>query len=75
MEMPKILNQAQARALVDAMCALNNVCASIDRVVMEGKDGEIQIENREFGGVKISAPGYIEYYESQNDFAKDYGID
>ncbi len=74
-----ILNQSQAKAIYDAMCALNNIGASID-VCLQIKPNEPPV--RVFEG-EISGKIYItervdgtilEKHESQNAFAEAYGL-
>lgn len=68
----KILNQAQAEAVYDAMCALNNV---------SGVAGRIQIGNivvtsgREVVTVDDPVRDVTEAYENQAAFAAAYGLD
>ncbi len=69
--MSKILNQHQASAVADAICALNNVngriAADVGGVrVHEGPDGVVTV------GVIDSERS--ETYASQHDFMKCYGV-
>ena len=74
----KILNQAQAKAVYDAMCALNNVGARVTVkfptrdgliTVIEGVPGHVYVE--ETIGTSCVAR---EAYRAQNDFATAYEV-
>lgn len=69
--MNKILNQAQARAVADAMCALNNVYGRIAAdvggvLVQEGPDGVVT--------VGVLNTDRSETYSNQNEFLTAYGV-
>lgn len=69
--MSKILNQSQAKAVTDAMCALNNVygriAASMDGILVhEGPEGVIT--------VGVLNTDRSETYSNQNEFMTAYGV-
>lgn len=68
--MTKILNRAQAKAVYDAMCALNNVGGNL-RVAMHS----IIVQESSTGTVLITHfKGPREGYPSQAAFAEAYGV-
>lgn len=81
--MLNVLNQAQAEAVYSAMVALNNVSARAHvRIDLEDgatlhacecEDGSVQI----FIGDALGNPtgGRFEQFDTQNAFAKAYGLD
>lgn len=70
-----ILNKAQAIAVYDAMCALNNVGGKI-KVFIPAYDvlACIQISEEISGYIKIVGFTKIEEYTNQNGFATAYGL-
>ncbi len=68
----RILNQHQARAVADAMCALNNVSARISAEL----DGVIVHEDAAgFVRVSVLNSGRNETYSSQNRFMAAYEVE
>lgn len=71
--MSKILNTAQARAIADAMCALNNVNGKIECAI-----GPIEVWEHKTGEVVVhyQGPGRTrdERYDNQNAFMAAYGV-
>lgn len=69
-----IMNQAQAKAVADAMCALNNVGGKIDCWidgvinVMESRTGEVFVHYQGVG-TTLDEP-----YADQNAFMSAYGV-
>lgn len=72
--MSAILNQAQARAVADAMCALNNVCGKMDCWI----DGVINVEELKTGEISVHYQGAggtrDELYADQNEFMTAHGV-
>ena len=69
--MTRILNQAQAEAVYSAMCALNNVGATV-RVVFEREP--IEVYELKKGLVQVCGPESIERHDNQAAFATAYGL-
>lgn len=74
MNKPLILTPAQAKAVYDAMCALNNVGGRI-RATTPTKSPLLQIEVREnsVGEVFVQGDG-CEIYADQAEFSTAYGL-
>jgi len=74
-----ILNQAQAKAVQDAMCALNNVNAKIKAMFGNVADSGVNVFEDELDTVTVVEVAMYnvvrsEYYSSQADFFKAYGL-
>lgn len=66
----KILNQAQADALYNAMCHLNNVCGRIEVSLRN-----CRVQEYANGSIRISTSrGRVEMYDNQSAFATAYGL-
>lgn len=71
--MSKILNPSQAKAVYDAMCALNNVSGIAGSIFI----GDARIRHHISGHITIwlqSAQEITERYESQSSFSTAYGL-
>lgn len=80
--MEKILNQSQAKAVADAMCALNNVDGKIS-ITIPHKDQFIHVNDAYHNGtIEIYYGDLVgnylgtgfEKYADQADFMKVYGV-
>lgn len=68
-----ILNQAQAQAVYNAMCELNNI-GEFNLFVKIGRDGAT-VDFQEFlGGWVKTESGEQEYFIDQAEFAAAYGL-
>lgn len=72
-----ILTKPQAKAVYDAMCALNNVGASFDELFISDSYPRIKFIRFQWnGGYGVSYNGDTkENYGSESDFAKAYGVE
>lgn len=80
-----ILNNSQAKAVFDAMCALNNVDGKIDVIFPFSENKYISVvslNNSEIGQIDVYTCDYsgnydgdlFETYESQYEFSKFYNL-
>ena len=76
-----ILTNAQAQAAYNAMCALNNVSATIQEIGIPTRPGwKLSVRERDNGSIVVHhmAPDAIrdqrEDYHAQSDFAAAYGL-
>lgn len=65
----KILSQAQAEAIYNAMCHLNNVGGRFACTLDDGKSVEAWFSVRVFGAI-----GVVETFDDQSAFAAAYGL-
>ena len=69
----KTLNKHQAKAVADALAALNNVSASVDEIRFPGEAQAVVFYCR--GGVGVSTNGRSrEEYDTIHDFLDAYGV-
>ena len=76
----RILNQAQAEAVYNAMCALNNVGAAIDCLLPLGGGKAVRVYEALNASVHVATEAggrawqSVERHESQSAFSTAYGL-
>lgn len=74
-----ILNSAEAKAVYDAMCALNNVNANIGELrIVRNDQIEVYVRESRFTNavtVRSATDGAVEIFENQKQFKESYEIE